>query len=98
MITAFIGDNDPMREQAAKEHIASFVGIYGQTAVERLSGEDIEPVGLKDAVSTLSFLAPKRLVVIRNLSVNKSLAEDIENIAKDIADSTDLVLIENHID
>lgn len=98
MITAFIGDNDPLREQAVKEYIAGFVGIYGPMAVEKYFGEEIEAGNLKDALSTLPFLSSKRLVVVRNLSLNKNLAEDINNIANYVTDNTDLILIEKHID
>jgi DNA polymerase-3 subunit delta len=98
MIIAFIGDNGHSKEQAAKELIASFTGLHGAVAIDKLSGEDINLANLKEAISTLPFLSARRLVVVRNLSANKELADNIEDIHKSMADTTDLVIIESHLD
>jgi DNA polymerase-3 subunit delta len=98
MIIAFIGDNAPVREQAAKEFVSGFTNIHGNVAVDRFIGEEVEASALNDALSTMPFLSPRRMVVVRDLSANKTLAEDFEKIAKSIAVTTDFVLIEGHID
>jgi DNA polymerase-3 subunit delta len=98
MIVAFVGDNGQAREQAAKEFIAGFAGVHGATAIDRLEGEALEMERLIDAVSTLPFLSPRRLVVVRDLSLNKTLADNLEHIVDNTADTTDLVIIESHID
>lgn len=98
MITAFIGDNGHAREQAASEYIAGFVAVNGDTAVDRFAADSLEMAQLTDSLATVPFLSPRRLVVVRDLSTNKALADAIEDIAKNVADSSDLVIIENHID
>lgn len=98
MIVAFIGDNGHAREQAAKEFVDSFIGLHGAVAVDKLAGEDIDIADLTEAVSTVPFLSARRLVVVRGLGSNKGLADSIDTICKNVADTTDLIIIENHID
>jgi DNA polymerase-3 subunit delta len=98
MIVAFVGDNGQAREQAAKEFIAGFVSVHGATAVDRFNAESLEIGQLIDAISTTPFLSPRRMVTLRDLSVNKHLVEHLEEIVNNTADTTDLVIIEEHID
>ena len=98
MILAFIGDNGHAREQAATEFVNGFSGVHGAMAIDKFAGEELELATLSDAISTVPFLSPRRLVVVRDLSANKVLAEQIETIAASIADTTDMVIIEGHVD
>lgn len=98
MITAFIGDNGPAREQAAKDYIGSFIGVHGSSAIDRFSGDAIEKADLKDTIASIPFLSNKRMVIVRDLSANKNLSENFEEVAGSVADSTELIIIENHID
>lgn len=98
MIVAFIGENGYAREQAAAEYIANFVAVNGSTAVDRFEADNIEYSKLTDSFSTIPFLSPRRLIVIRDLSVNKEIVNDFEKIINNLADTNDLVIIENHID
>lgn len=98
MIVAFIGDNGHVREQAAAEYIAGFVGIHSAMAVDRYAAEELDIATLTDAVSTIPFLSPRRLVLVRDFGTNKVLVEHLESIASSVADTTDLVIIERHID
>ena len=98
MILAFIGDNGHAREQAATEFIAGFTGVHGAMAVDKFAGEELELATLSDAISTVPFLSPRRLVIVRDLSANKTLAEQLELIVESVADTTDLVIIEGHVD
>ena len=98
MILAFIGDNGYDKELAAQEYIAGFVGVHGTVAVDKFIAEDIEATTLSGAVTTMPFLSPRRMVVVRDYSTNKELVEEFEIIAAQVADTTDLVIIENHVD
>ena len=98
MIVAFIGDNSHAREQAAKEFIDSFAGLHGAIAIDKFAGEDINLAILKEAISTLPFLSARRLVVVRDLGSNKELVENFADINKSVADTTDLIIIESHLD
>lgn len=98
MILAFIGDNSYAREQAAAEFITGFVGVHGAMAVDKFAGEELTFVALSDAITTIPFLSPRRLVIVRDMSTNKPLAEQLEKLSQSIADTTDLVIIEGHVD
>jgi DNA polymerase-3 subunit delta len=98
MIVAFIGDNGHSKEQAAKEFTASFNDLHGAVAIDKLAGEDINLAALTEAISTLPFLSARRLVVVRDLGANKELADSIVAIAASVADTTDLVIVESHLD
>jgi DNA polymerase III subunit delta len=98
LILAFIGDNGPAREQAASIFIKAFINLHGSTAVDKFSGDDVERHQLVDAISTSPFLSPRRLVVVRDLNNSKTLADDVIAICENVADTTDLVFIEKHID
>ena len=48
MITVFVGDNGPAREQAAKEYVGSFAGVHGHTAINRFNGDSTNLNELKE--------------------------------------------------
>jgi DNA polymerase III subunit delta len=98
MIIAFIGDNSFAREQAAREFIDSFVGAHGTHAVDRFAATDIEPNTLTGAVTTTPFLSQRRLVIVRDISANKQISDQFEDIVQKTADTTDLVIIESRVD
>lgn len=98
MIISFIGDNAYAREKAAKEFIDGFVGVHGAHSVDRFIATDIEPNTLSGAVTTAPFLSQRRLIIVRDVSANKVLAEKFEDILQQTADTSDLVIIEAHVD
>jgi DNA polymerase-3 subunit delta len=98
MIVAFIGDNSFAREKAAREFMDGFIGAHGTHAVDRFIATDIEPDTLSGAVTTMPFLSQRRLIVARDISANKIIAERFEDILQQTADTSDLVIIESHID
>lgn len=98
MIIAFIGDNGHAREQAAREFIDGFVGVHGTVAIDRFSGEELDQTTLIDAISSIPFLSERRLVIVRDLSSNKPIAEQFETLVDSVADAVDFVIIEGHVD
>lgn len=94
----FIGDNSLEKEAAASEFVNNFVATHGSMAVDKFGGEELETSVLSNAITTMPFLSERRLVVVRDLSANKLLAESIETIIGNVADTTDLVIIESKID
>ena len=94
----FMGENSLEKEAAANEFINNFIATHGSMAVDKFAGEELETSILSNAITTIPFLSERRLVVVRNLGTNKLLAESIETIIGNIADTTDLVIIESKID
>ncbi len=98
MIISFIGDNSFAREKAAREFTDGFIGAHGTHAVDRFIATDIELDTLSGAVTTMPFLSQRRLIIVRDISANKMIAERFEDILQQTADTSDLVVIESHID
>lgn len=98
MIIAFIGDNAFAREAAAHEFIDGFIGAHGTHAVDRFIATDIEFNALSGAVTTSPFLSQRRLIIVRDVSANKVIAERFEDILQQTADTSDLVIIESRVD
>lgn len=98
MIIAFIGDNAFAREKAAREFVDGFIGAHGTHAVDRFIATDIELDTLSGAVTTSPFLSQRRLIIVRDVSANKLIAERFEDILQQTADTSDLVVIESHVD
>ena len=98
MIISFIGDNSFAREKAAREFTDGFVGAHGTHSVDRFIATDIELDTLSGAVTTTPFLSQRRLIIVRDISANKIIAEHFEDILQQTADTSDLVIIESRID
>lgn len=94
MIATITGSNQFLAKNRLDEITRQFVNEYGDLALERLDGEEIEAQGVIDAVQSLPFLASKKLVIVRNLSANKQAAEKIEQIISSVTDSCDLIFHE----
>lgn len=98
MIVAFVGDNTQIRDVSANEFINGFINIHGNIAVDKFRADELELPQLMDAITTAPFLTPKRLVVVRGFTSNKTLSESLQKIINSIADTTDLVFIEDRLD
>ena len=89
MITVLTGDNDFERQQALQTIVAAFDG-----GVERIDGEAIDVKSLPDLLMGGTLFAEKRLVVISQLSEQKSLWADFGDWLPRLASDIHLVLIE----
>jgi DNA polymerase-3 subunit delta len=98
MIIAFIGDNAYAREKAAKEFVDGFIGAHGSHSVDRFIANDTELNTLSGAVTTTPFLSQRRLIIVRDISANKVIADHFEDILQQTADTSDLIIIESRID
>ena len=67
-------------------------------AVEKLEATDLEFSAIMEAVQATPFLSKKKLVVLRDLSQNKAVAEEIEQIINSISESTDVIVYDPNID
>jgi DNA polymerase-3 subunit delta len=98
MITTLTGENDVMRLGALRERIDAFVAEHGDMALERLDGEESSYDRMHEAVQSLPFLAPRKLVVLRAPGTNKEFTEKFEQFTEDVAETNDVVLVEPKLD
>lgn len=87
-----------LRTKAVQELIARFVTEHGDMALERLDGEDLSYDRMHEAVQSLPFLVPRKLVVLRSPGANKDFTEKFEGFIQDIAETNDVVIVEPKLD
>lgn len=94
MITVLTGVNDFLIKQAADSYSAEFVRDYGEHGIEQVSGDELETSRLPELLLGASLFAPKRLVVIKELSKNKVTWDALGEWLEKVPEDTTLVLIE----
>lgn len=93
MITLITGENTYENEQTLQRIIAS-----ANASVERFDGETLELAQLPDLFMGATLFASERLIVIKNLSNNKTLWNELETWLPRVSDVTHLVLVETKPD
>lgn len=78
--------------------IKEFKNKHGDLSVEQFDGEKVTFEQLKDAVQSVPFLASRKMVVVRDLSANKDVADKVHDIIALASDTTDLLLVETKLD
>lgn len=98
MIVTLAGENDAIRGAELAQRVTGFAEQYDDMAIERLDGEEITYERMVAAVESVSFLAPRKLVVLRAPSLNKDFTENFGKFVQHIADTTSVVLLEPKLD
>ena len=94
MIITITGPNLYLARRCVDELVSKFVKEHGDLALERIDAEEAELSTVQEAVSSLPFLANRKMVVIRNLSALKLADKELEQIISSIPDSTDVIFYE----
>jgi DNA polymerase-3 subunit delta len=81
-----------------KKLTASFLAEHDEFGIERLDGEEADYARLQESLTSLPFLADKKLIVLRRPSANKEFTERAEELLNNIPDTTDVVIIEPKLD
>jgi DNA polymerase III delta subunit len=89
MITLLVGENSFEIQRALDNIISGFDGN-----VEKIEGSELQVTQLPDLFMGVSLFAEKRLVVIKNLSENKSVWPVLGDWTDKISDDIHLVLVE----
>ena len=89
MITLLTGENSFELSRAIDALVTDFGGH-----ADRVDGSDIEPASLPDLLSGTTLFADKRLVIIRQLSVNKQIWDTLPEWLERTSDDVHIVLVE----
>lgn len=89
MITVLTGENSFEVTQAIKKLVDDFDG-----ASEKVDGSELDKKQLPDLLAGATLFADKRLVIIKNLSENKSLWTDFAEFLPRVSDDIHVVLVE----
>lgn len=93
MIQLFVGENSFLIKQSVATAVDSFGGL-----ATRINGEDITTDALIDALFGISLFDDKKLIVISDLSSNKLAWDLLASRVGDVADSTEVILVETSVD
>ncbi|MEO6760943.1 MAG: DNA polymerase III subunit delta [Candidatus Saccharimonadales bacterium] len=98
MIVTLAGDNDVLRGQELKRLTSEFVTEHTDIALERLDGEEVSFERIHEAVQAVPFLSSQKMVVLRSPGANKEFTEKFETIIGDVAESSNVILVEPKLD
>lgn len=94
MIYFLTGPNSYKRHQKLAELINNFTEAYGAHGIERYDGEKLAPQQLSEIMQAASLFAQNRLVILRDISANKSIWEFLGENLDLVDDTTQLVVVE----
>ena len=89
MITLLIGENNFEVTRAIQTLVADFEGV-----AEKIDGSELETRQLPDLLAGATLFADKRLVIIKNLSDNKSMWTNFVDFIPRVSDDIHLVIVE----
>lgn len=98
MVITLTGSNSFTLGAALRQLLAEFVAQHGELAVEQLDGEEVEFERLAEAVTSLPFLASKKLVVLRAPGTNKTFQDQCEQLLAAIPETTEVIMVEPKLD
>jgi DNA polymerase-3 subunit delta len=98
MVITLTGENDFTRSQTLRTLVADFVSAESDLALERIDAGETEFVRIQEALTSVPFLASKKMVVITEPSKNKQFADAAAALLKDLPDTTELILHEPNFD
>jgi len=94
MISVLTGENSFALERALHARTAEFVERYGDLALERVDGQEAEYEKMREALTSLPFLASRKLVVLREPGANKDFVAVVESLVSEIPETTEVVIVE----
>jgi DNA polymerase III subunit delta len=98
MVIVITGPNDYARRECLSQLKADFIKEQGDFGLEIIEAENVELGRLLESVSSLPFLASRRMIILDEPSANKSLSENIEQLLDAVTDTTDLIITEAKFD
>lgn len=98
MITVLSGANRYTLSKKQKELKQDFIKNHGEAGLESYNADQIQPGQLASLLTGATLFAENRYIVIKELSQNKLLSEQLLNIINNIPDEVQVVLIEPQLD
>lgn len=98
MIKVFAGSNSYLIKRYVNKIKDDFIGENGEMSLEEVDCEDIEPENLISKLQSSNLFSEEKLIIARDISRNKKLAEHIEQILSAAENTNDLIIVERDID
>lgn len=93
MITTLTGKNTYALKIALREIVATAETELGDMGIEKIDAQESDVDTILQAVQSLPFLVPKKLVVVQNAQGNTELMNRIDEVIDRTADEVDVVLV-----
>jgi DNA polymerase-3 subunit delta len=98
MMITLTGENSFGLQAELQRLVTAFVAEQGDLALERIDGQEANLERIQESITSLPFLASKKLVVLREPSSNKLVAERVEQFFANIPETTDVIIVESKLD
>lgn len=98
MVSVLTGANQYALQAQLAEMKREFKKLHGGVGIETYAAEQLEAGSLAALLGGATLFASQRLIIIKNLSLNKDLAEAFLNQMPRIPEEVHLVLVESHLD
>lgn len=98
VITTLTGENDYMITKFVRQQQVHYLDKYGQFGVEKIDCEEVETERILEALQSLPFLAPEKLVILRKPGQNKKFVDMFTDILETIPQSVTVIIIETKPD
>jgi len=98
MIVTLTGENSFGLQRELHRLIDPFVQEFGDLALERLDGQEADLPRISEALTSLPFLASKKMVLLRAPGTNKKFSEQAEQLLSNPPETTDVIIVEPKLD
>ena len=99
MTITITGPNDFLRSEELSREVQAFVKQYGGgLAIEKVDSEEASFERISEAMTSLPFLTPKKLVVLRTPSQQKKFMEEAQELISAVDDRVDVIIYEPKLD
>jgi len=98
MIITLTGANSFGLKRDLDALVAAFLADHDEMGLERVDGDEVDFDRLSEALTSLPFLASKKLVILRSPGSNKKFTEQAEKLLAEVPETTDAVIVEPKLD
>ncbi len=94
MVRTFTGKNSYALSAELKALNSTYLAEAGDFAVERIDASDSETNDILQAVQSLPFLSPKKLVIITNIQNNNGLCDRVSELVDRVAEGVEVIVVD----
>ena len=98
MITTLTGENGFGVRQELRRLVDAFVQEHGDLALVRMDGAETTYAEMQQVIESVPFLASRKLVILTTPSAQKEFIDRATSVLKDVADTTDVIIVEPKLD
>jgi DNA polymerase-3 subunit delta len=98
MIKSLIGENHFAVDAELKAMVHAYLKKFSDLGIERIDADEVSYARIEEALTSISFFTPDKLVILHSPSGNKDFVEKFEELINKIPESTTFVIVEQKLD